>query len=307
MTTISSKKNNDSIPTILRMGGNFMKRAILTLILILGLAPLNFAVQDPRDPGIQDSLIVGETYIDSGTTFAFVRVYTVTDDSVAYYNAPLGWNAPGGGVYPGSGTQYFYPLTSWDLRYDSVMINEGYVRQFGISDLGDEDNPTLFTGGIRVNVWNLRFIVSPSAPPQMVVLDTTFDSVNRSLIFGLHDGVTEFPPAFIPGTLGISSPVERDITKLPDVFALEQNYPNPFNPTTIIEFSLPIESHALLIVYDLLGNRVKTLVDETQAPGIYSVVWDGTDDSGAPRASGTYFYRLSTTQNSLCRRMTLLR
>jgi hypothetical protein len=284
-----------------------MNKLFFTVTILLCFISLGYAQQDPDDPGIQDSLIVGETYIDSGTTFAFVRIFAVTDDSVAYYNLPLGWTAPGGGVYPGAGTLYFPPLTSWDLRYDTVMINEGYIRQFGISDIGDEDNPVLYTSGMRVNTWNLRFIVAPSAPSQMVVLDTTFDPINHSLIFGLHDGVTEITPAFRPGLLGIGTPVDRDITGLPGIFALEQNYPNPFNPTTVIVFSLPTETRVSLIVYDILGDRVKTLLDETKAPGVYSVIWDGTDDNGTPQSSGTYFYRLSSAQDTQSRRMALIR
>jgi len=284
-----------------------MRKTLLTATILLCFISLGYAQQDSDDLGIQDSLIVGETYIDSGTTFAFVRIFAVTDDSVAYYNLPLRWIAPGGGVYPGAGTLYFPPLTSWDLRYDTVMINEGYIRQFGISDIGDEDNPPLLTNALRVNTWNVRFIVLPNAPSQMVVLDTTFDPVNQSLIFGLNDGVTEITPAFRPGLLGIGTPVDRDIDGVPGAFALQQNYPNPFNPTTVIEFSLPSETQVRLVVFDILGNRVKTLLDETKAPGAYSVIWDGTDDNGNPQSSGTYFYRLSSAQNTLNRRMTLIR
>jgi hypothetical protein len=284
-----------------------MKTIIATILSILCLATIGFAQQDPDDLGLQDSLIIGETRVDSGATFAFVQIFAVTDDSVAYYNLPLRWTAPGGGVYPGSGTLYFPPLTSWDDTYDSVLVLEGYVRQFGFSDLGGEDNPVLHTNGVRVNTWNIRFIISPGAPSQLITIDTTYDSNSQSAILGLKDGVHEITPAIVPGYLGIGVAVDEDISGLPDEFTLAQNYPNPFNPTTVIDFTLPRESHVQLSVYDILGKKVKTLVDESKAPGAYSVIWDGTDNGGNPQASGTYFYRLSSDESTLNRRMTLVR
>jgi len=284
-----------------------MNKIIVLVTLLLGTVSLAYAQRDPDDPGIQDSLIVNDAYVDSGSTFAFVQIFAVTDDSVSYYNLPLHWNAPGGGIYPGSGTLYFPPLTSWDVHYDSVIFSSSYIRQIGFSDIGGEDNPNLFTNGQRLNAWNIRFVIAPNAPSQLVVLDTTWDNANGSLILGLHDGVTEITPALKPGFLGVGVGVDKDINSLPDEFTLAQNYPNPFNPTTVIEFSLPQESRIQLNVYDLLGKKVKTLVNDSRAAGAYSVIWDGTDDNGNPQASGTYFYRLSSDQSTLNRRMTLLR
>jgi hypothetical protein len=68
---------------------------------------------------------------------------------------------------------------------------------------------------------------------------------------------------------------------------LEQNYPNPFNPTTVVTYLLPVASNVKLIVYDLLGRPVATLVNERQAAGRHSVKFDAGGLS-----SGVYFYRL---------------
>jgi hypothetical protein len=89
---------------------------------------------------------------------------------------------------------------------------------------------------------------------------------------------------------------------LPTVFALNQNYPNPFNPSTIIEFALPKESRVTLEVYNLLGQRVATLVDETRPVGYYAVTFDA-----ARLASGLYFYRLSTPQVSFLKKMAVVK
>ena len=76
-------------------------------------------------------------------------------------------------------------------------------------------------------------------------------------------------------------------TPLPVHFALEQNYPNPFNPATTINYQLPTSSFVVLNVYDLLGREVRTLVNERQAPGNHSVMFDASSLS-----SGVYLYRL---------------
>jgi hypothetical protein len=77
-------------------------------------------------------------------------------------------------------------------------------------------------------------------------------------------------------------------TTLPTEFALEQNYPNPFNPTTNIEFALPKQAKVTLKVYNLLGQEVATLVNQTLGAGHHVTTFDA-----GKLASGTYIYRLS--------------
>jgi len=94
---------------------------------------------------------------------------------------------------------------------------------------------------------------------------------------------------------------------LPKEFKLCQNYPNPFNPSTSIEYSVPTKSHVTLTIYNILGQRVSRLVDETKSAGTYTAVWNGTDDADEPVASGIYFYRLTNDDNTSSRKMILLK
>ena len=80
---------------------------------------------------------------------------------------------------------------------------------------------------------------------------------------------------------------------LPQGFALGTNYPNPFNPATIIPYELAGISPVKLEVFNILGQRIATLVDGTQEAGSYQAQWDGTDEAGQAAAAGLYFYRLT--------------
>jgi len=108
----------------------------------------------------------------------------------------------------------------------------------------------------------------------------------------------------IPGTTSVDSP-EIDLT--PQDFFLAQNYPNPFNPQTTIAYRLSQSSRVTLAIYNLLGQRVATLIDAHQPAGQHSVRWDGKDDVGKNVASGIFFYRLETGGLVSTRRLVLLR
>ncbi len=93
----------------------------------------------------------------------------------------------------------------------------------------------------------------------------------------------------------------------PKSFSLLQNYPNPFNPETTIEFAIPGVATVKLEIFNMLGQRIRTLVDESLEPAEYRVLWDGSTGTGAQVASGIYFYRLSAGRFVKTRKMILLR
>jgi len=101
--------------------------------------------------------------------------------------------------------------------------------------------------------------------------------------------------------------VKSDDNLLPDEYVLHQNFPNPFNPTTTIKYQLPKTDRVRLIIYDLLGIRVCTLINEEQAVGYHSIQWDGRDDFGLTMPSGMYIYRLETSEFTQAKKMLLLK
>ena len=88
---------------------------------------------------------------------------------------------------------------------------------------------------------------------------------------------------------------------------LRSNFPNPFNPSTTISFLLPKDANCTLEVYNIRGQKVKTLINETRFAGNHSVVWNGLDDNGQIVSSGLYFYRLTTPYSSQTNKMLLLK
>ncbi|MBI5402769.1 MAG: T9SS type A sorting domain-containing protein [Ignavibacteriae bacterium] len=96
-------------------------------------------------------------------------------------------------------------------------------------------------------------------------------------------------------------------SEIPDKYSLEQNYPNPFNPATKIKYSVAKFSDVKLVVYDILGRKIRELVNEKQAPGVYEVLFDASSDKLKSLASGVYFYRLNTGNFSDTKRMLLIK
>ena len=118
--------------------------------------------------------------------------------------------------------------------------------------------------------------------------DSLFDQKSIQFQFGNTTNITENP-------------------NIPLQFRVKQNYPNPFNPTTEIRYQLPENSEVRIAVFDILGRRVKTLVNRFQSAGYYSVTWDGKNESNQSVGSGNYFYIVQTNQHYAVKKMILLK
>jgi hypothetical protein len=101
--------------------------------------------------------------------------------------------------------------------------------------------------------------------------------------------------------------LNKEDVSLPTDFSLSQNYPNPFNPTCVIAYSLPMDCQVKLAIYNVLGQRVKVLVDEHQDAGYKSVTWDGKDNQDQELATGIYFYRIEAGSFVQSKKMLLMK
>jgi|GEM_PF-3323082 len=154
------------------------------------------------------------------------------------------------------------------------------------------------------------------APETMVVLDkkSRFKGaicaenilVLKGARFVHHSSMATFPKE--------SEVEESEVTQSEVItdYVLEQNYPNPFNPSTKISFALPEAGMVKLQIYNLLGNEVKTLVNEHRNAGPYDLIWNGRNRAGEVVAAGVYLYRLTVERNGeapvvMTRKLTVLK
>ena len=107
--------------------------------------------------------------------------------------------------------------------------------------------------------------------------------------------------------LGDAASSVKDARNIPEDFMLFQNHPNPFNPETKIEYRLNKESYVLLRVYNVAGEKIRTLVNSRQAAGLHEITWDAKNDSLQPVSSGIYVYQMECNGQAFSRQMTYLK
>jgi len=168
-----------------------------------------------------------------------------------------------------------------DMSCDSGLIGEVYV--------GD----VFFTAGTVEGVSPLTETSSPAL--SALVTTTAGDRLHPVVL----DGEIR-----IDASTGVG---DGSTPSLPAGFALAQNYPNPFNPSTTIEFALPERSQVVLEIFNIIGQRVRALLEADLPAGEHSLLWNGDYENGRPCPSGIYFYRLRTGDRSLVRKMALVK
>jgi hypothetical protein len=114
-----------------------------------------------------------------------------------------------------------------------------------------------------------------------------FQLINQDYVYGGFDGGFWDGETNVSGVLVVSLPTDAEVADIPVEFGLQQNYPNPFNPVTNINYQVPESAHVTIEVYNVLGQRVTTLVNEIRDAGYHSVQFDGSR-----LASGVYIYRM---------------
>ena len=105
----------------------------------------------------------------------------------------------------------------------------------------------------------------------------------------------------------VARTTSSEVKVIPGKFELHQSFPNPFNPTTEIRFDLPEVSIVNLTIFNLMGQKIRTLSDAELNPGYHTLVWDGTSDNGSQVATGMYFYSLEWAGMKKVKSMTLLK
>ncbi len=210
---------------------------------------------------------------------------TGTVTSSVLPGAPAGLGKTGGVGYPVPG----------GLVYASDA--SGNIAGFGLTDA----TGAYTIGGLAPGSYSITMDSHDYLSASATGAAPTYDLVGNAIPVTLNINTTA-------DITGVQEPVPGSV---PVAYSLDQNYPNPFNPSTQIRFSLPVASGVHLVVYNVLGQEIATLMNGVVPAGQTVVVWDGRNGAGAPVASGVYFYRLQANSGaasfSSVKKMLLLR
>lgn len=187
-------------------------------------------------------------------------------------------------------TEYAFQLVLYDPAHYPVQSGDGII-QVNYQSINNPDNENNYT---TVGVENAN---------QQDGLLYTFANIYQPGASELANNMairftTEAPDGYTPA---------GHTTVPAALVTLQQNYPNPFNPVTTISYSIQDAGNVELIVYNVRGEKVRTLVQETMEAGTHKVVWNGIDDNENAVASGIYFYRIVTKNSSITKKSLLLK
>jgi len=184
---------------------------------------------------------------------------------------------------------------------DGGYIITGYTKSFGSggSDVWliktDSNGDSLWTKTFGGNGWDYGVSIQKTFDGGYIFTGATYSYGNGEsdvwLIKTDSDGVVEIASTF----------------NLPATYNIHQNYPNPFNPVTTLRYDLPEQANVNIIIYDMLGRQVRTLLNQTQDAGYRSVIWNATNDYGNPVSAGVYLYKIQAGEFVQTKKMVLLK
>jgi hypothetical protein len=285
-----------------------MKRSIaLTLVLLLLAVPVVFAVA--KDVGNRDIFRIGEATFVSQSEFT-VPLNVINDEDIVALDIPL---------------EFTEGVTLNKVTFESTNVDNFDVK---ISNIDNDQNRVVIGLVSMVNAPREGAFLKPAArgANTVAVLHFTVDDValksvdfkvfttenpSHNLTYVYNETVDGVPyvqevnPEFVGSNVALNS--QAPGVALPTEFSLSQNVPNPFNPTTQVSFALPKAANVNLTIYNVLGQQVKTLVNQEMSAGVQTIEWDGTDNTGRTVASGVYFYRLNAGDFQATKKMLMLK
>ncbi len=264
---------------------------------------------------------------NSGVNWTNVFNFNVNVNDIYFINSATGWAAASGGNLArttNGGLNWQQVGTPTSADYCSITFinqNQGYACGTGgviIATTNSGQNWVQQTSGVNIKLNSIHF---GSALNGICVGEngTRLRTINggQAWINNREEANMELFSCFMPTSInayaggymgyianfgGIVTEIEPVSNIIPSEFKLEQNYPNPFNPKTIIKFQITELSDSKLIVYDILGKEVATLLNENLQPGSYEISFEGI-----ALPSGVYFYRLETEKFAETKKMILIK
>lgn len=252
----------------------------------------------------QNKLVVGTATIAEDNTVT-VPLEVTNDNELAGIDVALKYSS---GVtvkeirFEGTRTEYF------DLKASYVDTENQTFIIMMVPQTSMREKPHLTAG--HGPIAYIVFEVEDPSIREIELEPTVMEEPHHSCFFVYSSTSTgEYQqwrqdPTFEGGRIMLSAAAGGS---LPTQFSLNQNYPNPFNPTTEIAFALPKASTVELSVFNVLGQQVRSLLNQPMEAGLHKVTWDGKDQGGSSVSSGVYFYRINAGGFNETRKMMLLK
>ena len=274
LDTVFSDPDGDTLNYSLTVTGNSITANLIDSLLVVSTVPDSFGtntiVVTAMDEvfSVSDSIAVTITPVNDAPSPFSLLAPAEGDVVDARQDITFEWHS----ASDVDGDSLRYTLRIFNAELDTAIVD--------IADTSFVFDPTDILSASTIYSWT-------SLVTDGVVTVASSDTVNftAELVVGIEDE---------PG-------------QIPQEFVLYQNYPNPFNPTTTIRYDLAATSQVRLVIYNFLGQTVRTLLDETQGPGFKSINWDARDNAGRRVASGIYIYRMQADNFVQTKKMLLLR
>jgi len=259
-------------------------------------------IDNAFSPALYDSVWVESTTVLPGQQFS-LTMFSCNEEPVSNIKIPI---------------QYY----SDNLMFDSIVTAGTRSEGAAVADILADNSQKRALISLRFSEGNLlpigegplvvlHFTCQTTGTATLVNLDTTeYEYAQYYFQLGeLFENVKIYPD-FHAGKIMIDQSLDADDNTsvyLPSVYSLEQNYPNPFNPSTTITYALPERSHVRMEIYNVLGQEVRQLINQTMPAGIHVVTFDGLDKDGNELASGVYLYRIKTEAYTQSKKMLLMK
>lgn len=207
----------------------------------------------------------------------------------------------------------YYDVSVTEVGIETSVLIDGFKVKDASVPCGDTDGSGLVDIDDVVYLINYIFLSGPEPVPyESGDVDCTseidIDDVVYIILYIFAGGNAPCEPYGIGMSDCFPTGIDEvEPLQLPTKYVLSQNYPNPFNLETVIEFALPQPCRVRIDIFNILGQRIRTIVDELMPAGTNSVSWDGSGEHGLPVTSGLYFYRILAREFVETKKMIMLK
>lgn len=201
-----------------------------------------------------------------------------------------------------------FTVTPDSLWFGSAAAGDTLIDSVAVQNTGTADLviTSITSSNTHFSIFPASGTIAPDSTAQFYIqFSAPAPGSQQGFLVFHHNGPSSPDSVFVQAD--VITGFAADEGEITPAFAVEPNYPNPFNPSTTIRFQLPRAGDVRLVIYNLMGQPVRTLLSARAPEGVHKQVWDGRDDRGKEVSSGVYIYRLTTKDFTESRKMVLIR